>query len=417
MARLLIIVPPLTGHINPTVSLGQSLIKNGHQVAWVGFEDQLRRSLSSEYEVLPLQTHDAHHSSPLSAEELKQRERRGFAGLHFLWERFLIPLAQETVDQVKTHLRSAQPDLCIVDQQMFSGALACQQLNIPYVTSATTSAAVIDALSELPQISAWSRGLLYKLWEEHGLPHQEDAQLDLSPLGTLVFSSQRLTQCLHPQVALPPKLHFVGPALEGTRAEMPFPWDKLDPERPKLFFSMGTVNAERAASLCERLCKALQTSPIQVIAASPTEYFHAAPEHWIIQQRVPQLKLLAHVDAVFCHGGHNTTLEALAYGLPLLITPIRDDQPVIAEQVKRVGAGIRAHFQRCKPAQLRTYIDELLTSPTIREAAQQVRSELMGTDFMQSLVSTEIPARLSNRLGGVRGAEVIEQILEHQRTS
>ena len=63
---------------------------------------------------------------------------------------------------------------------------------------------------------------------------------------------------------------------------------------------------------------------------------------------VPQLALLPHVDAVVCHGGHNTTCEALAHGLPLVIAPIKDDQPIVAEQVVAAGAGLRVKFGRVR---------------------------------------------------------------------
>jgi UDP:flavonoid glycosyltransferase YjiC (YdhE family) len=50
------------------------------------------------------------------------------------------------------------------------------------------------------------------------------------------------------------------------------------------------------------------------------------------------------MSAVVCHGGHNTVCEAVAHGVPLVVTPIRDDQPIIARQVADAGAGIRLHF-------------------------------------------------------------------------
>ena len=34
MSRILFVVPPLTGHINPTVAVGAELAARGHDVAW-----------------------------------------------------------------------------------------------------------------------------------------------------------------------------------------------------------------------------------------------------------------------------------------------------------------------------------------------------------------------------------------------
>ena len=36
MGRFLFVVPPLVGHVNPTVSVGRELAARGHRVAWTG---------------------------------------------------------------------------------------------------------------------------------------------------------------------------------------------------------------------------------------------------------------------------------------------------------------------------------------------------------------------------------------------
>ena len=434
MAHIAIIVPPLTGHINPTVALGQRLIERGHEVVWVGFSAPLTASLPAGLSISsldqPLGSGDADARDDQETQAAQSRERdglrearRGFAGLHFLWEEVLIPLARQTYSPVYQCLETARPDLCVVDQQMFSGAMACQALGLPYLTSSTTSAALIDALEALPQVAAWSTALLTDLWASVGLTERRQALTtalgsepdrahDLSPYGVISFSSRRLALSATPDAKLPSRVHFVGPALEGARAEIDFPWERLDPDLPRLFFSMGTVNAERATPLYARLIEALRDTPVQVIAAAPPEAFSDAPAHWIVQRRVPQLEVLAQVDAVFCHGGHNTTVEALAFGLPLIVTPIRDDQPVVAEQVKAVGAGLRLHFTRVRPAKLREAVKRALTDSTLREAALAVRREFMGDVFMESEQGmSQRPTRLAGSLGASRGAEVIERAL------
>ena len=48
-----------------------------------------------------------------------------------------------------------------------------------------------------------------------------------------------------------------------------------------------------------------------------------APAPTLVRDYVPQLELLAQMDAVLCHAGQNTVAEALANGLPLVMTPSR----------------------------------------------------------------------------------------------
>jgi UDP:flavonoid glycosyltransferase YjiC (YdhE family) len=88
---------------------------------------------------------------------------------------------------------------------------------------------------------------------------------------------------------------------------------------------------------------------------------------------VPQLALLPHVDAVVCHAGHNTTCEALANGLPLVVAPIKDDQPIVADQVVAAGAGVRVKFGRVGADELYSAVRRVLDEPSFRDAAERVR--------------------------------------------
>ena len=94
----------------------------------------------------------------------------------------------------------------------------------------------------------------------------------------------------------------------------------------------------------------------------------------LIVPSVPQLPLLERVDAVVCHAGHNTVCEALWHGVPLVVAPIRDDQPVVAGQVVAAGAGIRVRFGRVTAPKLGAAIDAVLHEPGYRFAADRIRT-------------------------------------------
>jgi MGT family glycosyltransferase len=89
----------------------------------------------------------------------------------------------------------------------------------------------------------------------------------------------------------------------------------------------------------------------------------------MVQRYVPQLELLARVDAVVCHGGFNTVSEALAHGLPLVLAPIADDQMLNAHSVVSAGAGVRVRYGRVDAAGLRQAVTAILEEPRYREAA------------------------------------------------
>src|SRR6185436_6767034 len=94
-----------------------------------------------------------------------------------------------------------------------------------------------------------------------------------------------------------------------------------------------------------------------------------APAHVLVVPQVPMLELLPHLDAVVSHGGLNTVCEALAHGVPLVVAPIRGDQPINAHHVAAAGAGVRVRFDRDPPERLRAAILSVLDDPGYREAA------------------------------------------------
>jgi UDP:flavonoid glycosyltransferase YjiC (YdhE family) len=82
---------------------------------------------------------------------------------------------------------------------------------------------------------------------------------------------------------------------------------------------------------------------------------------------------MGHVDAVVCHAGHNTVCEALACAVPLVLAPVRDDQPLIAEQVAVAGAGLRLRFTHANAEHIGRALDRVLTEHSFTAAAMRIR--------------------------------------------
>ena len=54
---------------------------------------------------------------------------------------------------------------------------------------------------------------------------------------------------------------------------------------------------------------------------------------------VPQLEVLQHTDLFITHGGMNSVNEAMYYGVPMLVMPVINDQPLNAAQVEKLKLG------------------------------------------------------------------------------
>ena len=340
MARFLFVVPPLTGHVNPTMSVARELEARGHEVAWAGHPGAVRRLLPDGARILAM----AEDEPDGVADQVVERARgvRGAAALKFLWEDFLVPLARSMRPGVEAAIDAFAPDVVAVDQQAVAGALACRRRGLPWATMATTSAGVTDPLAGLPQVKRWLADLLGDLARDaevdlDGAPGDE---VCLSPHRVVVFSTEAL---VGPTDRFGANYRFVGPSIHDRPGPRPFPLDSLGPGTHVLV-SLGTVNAgSAAASSGPRLMPTPRRRPgvLPRRPAPPRSRPASNVARW-----VPQLALLEQVDAVVSHAGHNTVAETLAHAGPLVVAPIRDDQPVVANQVVAAGAGVRVRFAR-----------------------------------------------------------------------
>jgi MGT family glycosyltransferase len=356
--KFLFVVPPLTGHVNPTVSVARALEANGHEVAWVGHPGKVRPLLPAGAKLYALSEQvDASHAE---AVQDKARTARGAAALKFLWEDFLVPLARSMRPGVETAVDEFRPDVMCCDQQAVAGGLVARRRNLPWATLATTSAGVVDPLAGLPQVKAWFEALIAELEREADLPHAGE----LSPHLVLAFTTPALVPG-----AFPAHYKFVGPSIADRPESTEFSFEQL--RAPTVLVSMGTVNAEASGRFYATAIDALRDQPFQVVLVAPA--ITEAPANFIVRRYVPQLALLPRMAAVVCHGGHNTTCEALAHGLPLVIAPIKDDQPIVADQVVAAGAGVRIKFGRVQAPELREAVLRVLGDPKMRDAAARVR--------------------------------------------
>ncbi|MGH9214602.1 MAG: glycosyltransferase [Acidimicrobiales bacterium] len=371
MARFLFVVPPLAGHVNPTISVGQELSRRGHDVAWAGVPGKVEALLPGEARFLGTGERSA-TGAPAGTTPDRPPGLRTAAAFKFLWEQAIIPLAWDMIDGLDAVVEAWRPDVLVADQYAIAGGAVAMRRDLPWATSATTSAGVVDPLAELPMVQAWVDRKLGDFQAAIGgrVAAASPRALECSGHLVLVFSSRRL---VGDDLVFPPYYAFVGPALSARADQDAFPWGWLDPDVPHVLVSLGTVNADAGARFFAVAAEALGGEPLQAVLVAPPEMVPTPADNVLVRERVPQLALLADIDVVVTHGGHNTVCEALAHGLPLVVAPIRDDQPVVASQVVRAGAGLRVRFGRVRPDGLRAAVRSVLDEPGYRTAAVAVQ--------------------------------------------
>ncbi|WP_259464990.1 glycosyltransferase [Streptomyces sp. TLI_171] len=149
---------------------------------------------------------------------------------------------------------------------------------------------------------------------------------------------------------------------------------------------------------------------VQAIIAAPDGTVPDPPPHILVRPRVPVLELLPRLDAVVSHGGLNTVCETLAHGVPLVIAPIKGDQPINAAQVVAAGAGRRVRFASVRPEPLRAELLAVLDDPGYAAAARRIAASFAAAggaataaDHLETLLTAA--ARAEALRAGADGPE------------
>lgn len=361
--KTLIVVPPFTGHINPTLGVGAELLARGQRVAWCGYR---LPELPAGAESFTLERGDPQGVATEVAHAGAQL--RGLRSVKFFYEEILVPLARAMLPKVERVVELWQPDVLLVDQQALAGAFAARRAKLPWVSSCSTSASVVEPLAEFPKIIGWRDDLLADLQREVGLKVKR--RPGLSKKGVVVFSSAKLVG-----EELPRRTHCVGP-VTTDRPPVPFDFDVLDPDVPTVLVSLGTISGDRGQAFYRAVAEAFADRPWQAILVAPAHAVGPLPPNVLRYDFVPQVQLLPRVDAVVSHGGHNTVVESLVANKPLVLAPIRDDQPVVAAQVVGGGAGVRVKFGRIRGPRLAAALEQVLFEPRFAQSAARLGASL-----------------------------------------
>lgn len=116
-----------------------------------------------------------------------------------------------------------------------------------------------------------------------------------------------------------------------------------------------------------------------------------------VHRYLPHPEAMRRARIVIGHGGHGTTMTALAHDLPLVMIPLHPmiDQPIVAAAVERAGAGI-ALRKNASSATIAAAVRRLLDEPEHREAAARLGASIRQSDaaarastlIMQALART-----------------------------
>ncbi|ONI70879.1 hypothetical protein ALI144C_50780 [Actinosynnema sp. ALI-1.44] len=366
--RMLFVVLTGQGHIAPTLPLVAELVRRGNQVDYacekpVGAEEN--------WVELPLM-------SPYVPEDDDV-----MAG----WFKHFLKAMSATYPVLLDHCTRSRPDVIVYDSTNWPARLVAGKLGIPAVRTIPNFAAneafplhrtmtamlTPDARGALEaECAAFSR--------QHGVPLDFDGTLDAAERLNLVF----LPREFQPEGdSFGEDFRFIGPML-GDRARHE-QWTPPVPSRPLLYISLGSVlNDVDFYTTCLNEFGDTEWQVAMTIGETNPADLGPVPSNIEIRPRFPQVAVLRQADVFISHTGMNSTMEALAYGVPIVAFPLTPEQAANADRVVQLELGER-----------------VLPGDSLKAAVDRVRTKDLG--WIRDVIG--------NSGGAARGADEIENYL------
>jgi zeaxanthin glucosyltransferase len=197
------------------------------------------------------------------------------------------------------------------------------------------------------------------------------------------------------------RVYIESLALE--RAPMPFPWERLSPDKPLVFCSLGTQSYRIPGALrffSEVIAAAGARPDWQFVIAVGTRWsasdFPTAPDNAVVVQFAPQVQLLPRCSVVIHHAGLGTTKESITFGVPMVVFPLLYDQPGNGSRIRHHRLGEVGDFHSVTAPQLVEMIDRVRREPGMAEQLATMRSSFEDIERRQpglALIQKDLAAR------------------------
>ena len=349
MSHIAVFNFPAIGHINPNLAVVEELVSRGHRVTCTVTEHFVEAIKSVGAEPIVYDSaFGEFYRSPYTADALQGE------GLRCLDD------ALRVVGAVEEHFGDDLPDLVLHDFMAWGGRFFASKHGVRQVRL-FPSYAINESFSiqeRFPLATFEDEkviemvGKLASLLPQYGLDPDPMAFFkDIPDLG-IVF----MPRSFHYEgETFDERFVFAGPCLRD-RSGFQGTWTPRTPGRPVLLVSLGTA-ATGWPEFFPMAVEALVGSPYEVVLATgdhtTPEELGDLPAHVSARRHVPQLDVLRKATVFVTHGGMNSVMESLYYGVPMVVVPMGNDQPTVARRVVELGLGEALDARSATPAALR----------------------------------------------------------------
>jgi len=419
---------PVTGHLNSMTGLARKLQSRGHEVVFIGVPDTERAIRAADLHFVPF----CESEYPPGSIDKSWGAVANLHGLDVIryTARVLVPellsaalkhlpgkLAETGVEAlvldslyfveiVPIHLRVPYVLIWSVLHLDFSGATPLGLYSWPHETTPEAMARNMSGLQTFGEL----RGPV--LASAQAYAERNELEIDWSnPAATsrqLAVITQTPKEFDFPIPQLPPGFHYAGPLHDNDgREPVPFRWEKLT-SKPLIYASMGTL-VNGLKNVYRTILEAVSEFPdMQVVLSmgrnvDPND-LGSIPANTIVVSSAPQIELLTRATLCITHAGLNTTLEALAQGVPLVAIPIGYDQPGVASRIAYHGVGEFVELGDLSKQRLSKLIAKVTSNPSYRDKArwfQNVLREKSGLEVAADIIEEVFEATNDERSSGL----------------
>jgi UDP:flavonoid glycosyltransferase YjiC (YdhE family) len=363
------------------VPLAQAAVARGHDLLWAvpadGVAEVERRGIHAEATspALPIGPALAIEHYP----ELAQLPPAEAPEVMFgkLWGAIAAP---EMLAGLIPVARDWRPDLVVADAAEFAGHIIAAELGVPSVTKG------FGPLLPEERVASAAREVA-PLWRSRGLePRPYGGAYDVLYLDNYPPLLQA-QEAVHVR-----RRQHIRPTNDAVdEASLSTPLLPVEPaDAPLVYVTMGTIfnDPERFTGIVEAITDLPVRALVTVGPKGDPDAFGVPPRGVRFERYVPQGAVLQHCDLVVSHGGSGTALGALEFGLPQLCLPQGADQFLNAAAIVSVGAGLALRPDEVCGETVGDAALRLLTEPSFREAAEQVKASIASMPTAEEAVVT-----------------------------
>ena len=185
---------------------------------------------------------------------------------------------------------------------------------------------------------------------------------------------------LIPTRQLPAHQRYLGPVLWSPPVVLPSWWDRLDPQRPTIYVTLGSSGRVDLLPLVIDAAAALGLQALVATAGRTRLDASALPPHVFVADYLPGHLAARRAQAVVSNGGSTTGYQALAEGRPVLGLAFNLDQYLAMTAISQAGAGILLRAGTADRAAISAGLRSVLENPALGAGAARLGDEFRRWD-------------------------------------